>query len=213
MSIPNKCPSCSGNVLVTELCCSGCKTTIKGSFELPAFALLSGEDEKFLKIFLSARGSIKEVERQLNISYPTVKARLGALLDKLKLGGSRSEVKTSHMDIVGRLERGEIAAREAIALLAEMESALQRGGGERPGRVLCVRVFEGGVVEPVVSMSVPLDWAKFMVPFIESKIGAKLAEKGHVLDLSKIQEAIEGQKPMKMVDVRDGGDKVEIFIE
>lgn len=121
MNITNKCPSCSGRLVVTELCCSDCKTTIKGSFELPQFATLSPEDENFLRIFLAARGNIKEVERQLNISYPTVKARLDAMLNRLGLGSLQAEAKRRRLEIVERLERGEIPAQEAIALLKALE--------------------------------------------------------------------------------------------
>jgi len=122
MNIPNKCPSCSGKVLVTELCCSDCKTTIKGNFELPQFAALSPEDENFLRIFLAARGNIKEVERQLNISYPTVKGRLDALLNRLGLGSLQAEAKKRRLEIVERLERGEITAHDAIGLLKNLEA-------------------------------------------------------------------------------------------
>lgn len=121
MNIPNTCPSCSGKLVVTELCCSDCKTMIKGSFDLPIFASLSADEEKFLRIFLVARGSIKEVERQMNISYPTVKARLDALLNKLGLGSLQAEAKKSRMEIVERLERGEITAQDAIGLLKRLE--------------------------------------------------------------------------------------------
>lgn len=122
MSIPNKCPSCSGKVIVTELYCSDCKTTVKGSFVLPAFAALSAEDESFLRVFLAARGSIKEVERQLNISYPTVKGRLDNLLNRLGLGSLQAEGKKRRLEIVERLEKGEITAQEAIGLLKGLES-------------------------------------------------------------------------------------------
>ncbi len=213
MNIPNRCPSCSGLLLATELCCSDCKTTINGSFELPVFALLSAEDEKFLKIFLSARGSIKEVERQLNISYPTVKARLDALIGKLGLGGPQAGAKKNRMDIIGRLERGEINAQETIAQLEALEASPSEDGGDKPGRALHIRVCEGGTSEPKVNVSIPLDWAIFMAPFIESKIGAKLAEAGHPLDTVKLQEAIEAKKPMKIVDAQNNGDRIEIYIE
>ncbi|OGS13081.1 MAG: hypothetical protein A2234_09575 [Elusimicrobia bacterium RIFOXYA2_FULL_58_8] len=119
--MPNACPSCSGNLVVTELCCSDCKTMIRGSFGLPIFASLSAEEGEFLKIFLAARGSIKEVERQLNISYPTVKARLDALLNRLGLGSLQVEAKKSRMEIVARLERGEMTAQDAIGLLKRLE--------------------------------------------------------------------------------------------
>ena len=121
MNIPNKCPSCDGKLLVTELCCADCKTFIKGYFDLPEFSLLSHEEEYFLKIFLSARGSIKEVEKQLNISYPTVKSKLENLLSKLGLGDLRKEAQKRRLEIVEKLERGEISAQETIKLLKELE--------------------------------------------------------------------------------------------
>ena len=121
MNIPTKCPSCNGKVVVTELCCTDCKTTMNGSFELPQFAALAPEDENFLRVFLAARGSIKEVERQLGISYPTVKGKLESLLNRLGLGTLQEEAKRRRMQIVERLERGEISAQDAIGLLKKME--------------------------------------------------------------------------------------------
>lgn len=107
---------------MTELCCDNCRTSIKGSFELPELACLNEDDDRFLKIFLSARGNIKEMERCLGISYPTVKSRLEALLAKLGLSQLQSEVKRRRLEIVEKLERGEIPAREAIKLLKELEA-------------------------------------------------------------------------------------------
>ena len=121
MNIPNKCPSCNGKVVVTELCCTDCKTTINGSFELPQFAVLAQDEENFLRVFLAARGSIKEVERQLGISYPTVKGKLEALLNRLGLGSLQEEAKRRRLEIVEKLERGEITAQEAIGQLKKME--------------------------------------------------------------------------------------------
>jgi len=120
MNIPNKCPSCSGAIVVTELCCDECRTSIKGHFELPELARLNEDDAHFLKIFLSARGNIKEMERCLGISYPTVKLRLEALLAKLGLSQLRSEVKRRRFEIVEKLERGEIPALEAVKMLKDL---------------------------------------------------------------------------------------------
>ena len=121
MNIPIKCPSCSGRLIVTELCCTDCKTTINGSFELPQLAALLPEDENFLRIFLAARGSIKEVERRLGISYPTVKGRLETLLNKLGLGSLQEESKRRRLEILEKLERGEINAQDAIGSLKKLE--------------------------------------------------------------------------------------------
>ena len=122
MNIPNKCPSCSGKIIVTELRCDECKTSIKGNFALPGLACLNEDDDRFLKVFLSARGNIKEVERCLGISYPTVKSRLEAILVKLGLSQAQSEVKRRRSEIVEKLERGEIPVGEAIRLLKELEA-------------------------------------------------------------------------------------------
>lgn len=115
------------------------------------------------------------------------------------------------MRILKLLEDKRISSEEAMELL----EALGRDGKASParGRVLRIRVYEAGSAEPKVNVNVPLGWAKFMAPFIEGKIKAKLADKGYDVDLSKIQEAVDNQEPMKIVDVQDGGDKVEIFIE
>lgn len=120
MNIPVKCPSCVGKLFITEFSCPECRTTIRGSFELPVLAALDREEESFLKTFLAAKGNIKEVERRLGISYPTVKSRLEAILDKLGLGAVQAETKRRTLAVVERLERGEINAQEAVALLKEL---------------------------------------------------------------------------------------------
>ncbi len=117
------------------------------------------------------------------------------------------------MRILKLLEEKKISSAEAMELLEALGKAAPDAGGERKGRLLRIRVYEDGSSEPKVNINVPLGWAKFMAPFIEGKIKAKLADKGYDMDLGKIQEAIENQEPMKIVDVQDGGDKVEIFIE
>ena len=47
------------------------------------FALLPKEHLDFLRLFVKTRGNLKEVERILGVSYPTVLARLDALLKAL----------------------------------------------------------------------------------------------------------------------------------
>lgn len=120
MNIPKKCPSCTGELLVTELCCAGCKTSVKGSFSFSPLAALSAEDEGFLLTFLRAGGRIKTVEKELGVSYPTVKARLRDLL--VKLGPAAVlDLKPSQEEILARLKRGEIFTHEAVALLKNLD--------------------------------------------------------------------------------------------
>lgn len=129
MNIPKKCPACSGEMTVTELTCRSCSTVVKGSYTFPPLASLPPEDEAFLLAFLRAGGRINAVERELGISYPTVKARLRALVSRLGLDSTPSPVaevdqeqdkKARQLEILARLKRGEIFTHEAVALLKEL---------------------------------------------------------------------------------------------
>lgn len=121
MNIPTKCPSCDGGMLITEMACAKCKTSIKGSFELNELATLSEDNLAFLKVFIAARGSIKEVERSLGISYPTVRAKLDVLIKAMGLSVPPADLGQRKAEIIGSLERGEIDAQAALKQLKELE--------------------------------------------------------------------------------------------
>lgn len=46
---------------------------------------LNKEDLVFIKRFLLASGSLKEVAKQYKVTYPTVRTRLNKLIEKIKL--------------------------------------------------------------------------------------------------------------------------------
>jgi hypothetical protein len=79
------CPICSGELAVTRLHCRSCGTTLEGDFSVGRFARLTREQFALLESFLRSRGNLKEMERELGISYPTVRARVDALLRALGL--------------------------------------------------------------------------------------------------------------------------------
>jgi hypothetical protein len=93
---------------------------IEGEFALPPLAQLEADDQVFVMAFVSAHGSLKDMERMFGISYPTVKNRLDKLAGKLKMvefSPSPAE-KPEKEDVLAMLERGEISAEEAIKRLA-----------------------------------------------------------------------------------------------
>ena len=67
------CPVCEQSLLVTQLSCQCCKTQMNGQYRLNKFSYLPKELLVFTEVFLKNRGNIKEVERELGISYPTVR--------------------------------------------------------------------------------------------------------------------------------------------
>jgi len=113
-----KCPVCGSNTEVTKISCNKCGTTIEGHFEMCKFCRLTPEQKSFIDAFIKCRGNIKEVEKELGISYPTVKNRLedvaGALGHKTVSEPQDSDKKKQVLD---KLNNGEITVDEAIELL------------------------------------------------------------------------------------------------
>jgi hypothetical protein len=81
--MPNKCPLCSGALEVTGTRCLECEVEMHGHFALAPYRNLDAEQIRFLETFLRCRGVIRDMEAALGISYPTVRARLDALLSAL----------------------------------------------------------------------------------------------------------------------------------
>ncbi|MHC4779896.1 MAG: DUF2089 family protein [Planctomycetota bacterium] len=81
--ILGRCPVCNEGLAVTELKCSGCDTDIRGRFQPCPYCRLSEEQEHLVSVFLKTRGNIREVEKELGISYPTVRARLDEVVKAL----------------------------------------------------------------------------------------------------------------------------------
>lgn len=111
------CPVCEGKIKITRLSCAECGTEISGNFEISRFGRLSEQHMKFLKVFLSSRGNLKEVEKQLGISYPTIRNRLDDLLAALGLESGGREAPQTRQDVLDALERGEISTVDAVEML------------------------------------------------------------------------------------------------
>ncbi|GAB5603391.1 hypothetical protein FJNA_19170 [Thermus sp. FJN-A] len=118
--VPVRCPACEGPLAVKALFCPACGTEVHGRFALNEFALLPREHLDFLRLFVKARGNLKEVERVLGVSYPTVRARLDALLKALGYEGE--EAGEERLQVLEALRRGEISVEEAVARLREGRS-------------------------------------------------------------------------------------------
>lgn len=118
-----KCPVCNENMIITRLECPECKVAIEGKFELDKFSSLSPEQLKFIEVFIKSRGNIKEVEREMGISYPTVRNKLDEAISALGYNASESPDDTKgekRKDILEKLEQGEIDSSKAIKMLENL---------------------------------------------------------------------------------------------
>lgn len=114
------CPVCSSKLEVTELHCSDCETTLKGHFKLDKFSYLSKEEKFFIEIFVKNRGNIKEIEKDLGISYPTVKKNLENVIQALGYGEYENPESLTKKEILERLSVGKITSEDAMKLLREL---------------------------------------------------------------------------------------------
>lgn len=116
--IPSKCPITGEQLYVSELTSADTGVVIRGRFDVPTTAGLDEEQAHFLEVFLRARGVISTMEKELNLSYPTVRSRVDAMLVALGLEAykpdRRDDAKAEEKRrILQDLEEGKITAQEA----------------------------------------------------------------------------------------------------
>lgn len=120
-----KCPSCQNDLSVSELECPSCAIGIHGEFSLPPILRLAPAQLDFVEVFLKNRGVIRDVERELGISYPTVRARLDEVVAALgyqvrqttEEEGATDESSAQRRKVLEDLRAGKITpeqAREAL---------------------------------------------------------------------------------------------------
>lgn len=112
--IVSRCPFCNDELVVGRLICSGCKTQIDTSLPIPTFFRLPQDLQDFALSFLRCRGNIREMEKLLGISYPTVSKKLDLVNEIL---GNQTSPRLSPKEILEMVERGEITAKEAAQML------------------------------------------------------------------------------------------------
>lgn len=116
--ILTQCPVCDHALHAVKLECGHCRTTIENTFELSKLAQLSPEQLRFAITFLVNRGNIKEVEKELGISYPTVRGKLNDIIEALGYE-TRKKPEVDEKKIIAMLENGEITADEAVKMLKD----------------------------------------------------------------------------------------------
>ncbi len=115
------CPICGGELAVTRLHCRSCATTLEGDFNVGRFARLSREQFALLESFLRSKGNLKEMERELGISYPTVRGRVDALLRALGLSDETALDDETADGVSGRAATVDAASMALDAAAARRE--------------------------------------------------------------------------------------------
>lgn len=122
---PSRCPVCDHELTITRLTCNHCQTKLEGNFTTSKFGKLSSDQLEFIEVFVKCRGNIKDVEKELGISYPTVRGRLDGVIQALGYSVEKSESllideKEKRQEILSSLEKGEMTPQEAAKQLKKI---------------------------------------------------------------------------------------------
>ncbi|MBP8000168.1 MAG: DUF2089 domain-containing protein [Chloroflexi bacterium] len=120
-----QCPACGGEMIVTQQSCTRCETVVLGRFKPDIFSRLSPESLNFIIVFVKNRGNIKEMERELGLSYWTIRNRLNEVIAELGFetraeDAAATQPTLQRQDILARLESGELTVEEATARLEQL---------------------------------------------------------------------------------------------
>lgn len=114
-----QCPSCESVTLhATKIECVDCNTIFEGKFDIPSLLKLPGEDLQFIIDFVKCSGSLKDMAARQNISYPTLRNRLNALIEAL--ANLEVQREGSRTEILQLLENGKISAKDAAKMLQKL---------------------------------------------------------------------------------------------
>jgi hypothetical protein len=112
------CANCRSVLEVERLRCSACGLAYEGRFALPRLARLAPGEQALAERVLLAAGNLKEVAGAIEVSYPTLRKRLDALIDRLR--ALRDEDDSRTRTLLDEVEAGTRSAEEAARLIKEM---------------------------------------------------------------------------------------------
>lgn len=96
---------------------------IEGLFDLSKFNYLTTEQLYFIEVFIKNRGSIKQIEKELDISYPTVKK----MLDEVIVGlGYKIEAEEEVKQEEVKLDLRSMVLKQVEDGLLSVEKAFEK---------------------------------------------------------------------------------------
>ena len=116
------CPICGEKMTITKLHCHSCDTALEGNFAVPRISRLSEEQQAFVELFVKCRGNLKEVGKELNLSYPTVRNRLDEVVKALGYSVKadyieEEKIEGKRLSILDSIENGELSVEKALERL------------------------------------------------------------------------------------------------
>lgn len=105
---------------MVRLHCRSCDTALEGHFETGSLGRLSPEQLEFAVTFIRCEGKLNRMERELGLSYPTLRSRLTDVIHSMgfAVGPEPAGVGDEERHrILDELAAGGISSEEAMRLL------------------------------------------------------------------------------------------------
>jgi len=118
MHIMRECVNCHSPLKAARLTCSACGLSFEGTFNMPRLARLEPEQQQLVEQMVLSAGNLKEVASAIEVSYPTLRKRLDALIDALRALRAQDEAQIA--ELLGAVEAGEVTAETAARLIREL---------------------------------------------------------------------------------------------
>ena len=117
--ILERCPSCGGDLEIAEVRCTRCETQVRARYRPCDFCRLTDEQATFLRLFVVSRGNLTEMEKRLGVSYPTVRAKLDEVIERIGPVDGAAAVESppparpDRRALLEAVQRGELTPAEA----------------------------------------------------------------------------------------------------
>jgi len=122
------CPTCdSAKLSITEVTCDACGTQVRSRYSRCPFCSLTEDQQTFLLLFVRSRGNLKDLEKTLGVSYPTVRAKLDEIVERLAppaltptpaLASVPATPPDPRQAVLAKVQSGELSPAEALAWLS-----------------------------------------------------------------------------------------------
>lgn len=123
--ILHECPICTNELIATRLTCRECDTKIEGRFVTGPFTQLTAEQMDFVELFVRHEGKITRLEKEMELSYPTIRNRLHEVIRAMGYEPGKEEYfgpsESVRKVILEELESGKINYEDAMQRLREVE--------------------------------------------------------------------------------------------
>ena len=111
------CPTCNSRGLhISEVTCDACGTEVRSRYRPCPFCALNDDEQTFLLLFVRSRGNLKDVEKTLGVSYPTVRAKLDEIIERLTPPPPAAPAQ-HRKAVLDQVQSGRLSVEEALALL------------------------------------------------------------------------------------------------